>query len=577
MSFILDRLTIKDFKRIEEISLDLAPITALVGSNTSGKSSALQAAQLGISVLQAAFNGIKRSGEPNFARTVANDAVLFRPTERLLDMRHDSPATQDVGFSMRYEGTYQKSGETKWVEVTIRRGKNANISVTYDGNDGLAVLLADPDEPFSIFTPGLSGIPVREEWRTKGAMDAAVMHGDANLYLRTVLDHLFNDELDGAAKDDWIRNRSIDLLPDCGWKTFSQLLDRCFDGARIVINHNPDHDRYVSVRVSYKGAEVTLDLASTGMLQVVQILAYSCFYRPPLLLLDEPDAHLHADSQSRLFEALRGVVRETHTRILFATHSPQLIQRMIDDNSVKLIWMEDGAEVDLDKKKLPAVPILMSLGALSVGSLIFDPKRKQILLSEDEDASLARQLALTNGASKNLAVLSYNGCGNLQGARLLAVQLSEVRPDATIVIHRDRDFRTMQEVEFELALSRDFYSRQSVDRVTEIFTPLNDVEHSYAQPKHLHSTLSEHLLLTDIDDLVNREIALRRDDFINEIRVARQKVSDSIYASERKMKKNLRTQSGVPDTAPNVRDFLPVNGETPVDFRLCHGSVAQIA
>ena len=109
-------------------------------------------------------------------------------------MRHDSPATQDVGFSMRYEGTYQKAGETKWVEVTIRRGKNANMSVTYDGNDGLAVLLADPDEPFSIFTPGLSGIPVREEWRTKGAMDAAVMHGDANLYLRTALLHKSSDD-----------------------------------------------------------------------------------------------------------------------------------------------------------------------------------------------------------------------------------------------------------------------------------------------------------------------------------------------------------------------------------------------
>lgn len=101
---------------------------------------------------------------------------------------------------------------------------------------------------------------------------------------------------------------------------------------RIIVHHDPLRDRHVKVDVEAPDSWVTLDMASTGLLQVIQIIAYACFYAPPLLLLDEPDAHLHADSQSRLYEALRGVAAETRIRILFASHSPQIIQRLMYDS-----------------------------------------------------------------------------------------------------------------------------------------------------------------------------------------------------------------------------------------------------
>lgn len=216
----LDKIIISDFKRIDSLEIDLHPVTALVGGNTSGKSSALQAAQLGVSILQAALRSIRPNGVPDFAGTVANDAVLFRPTERLLDLRRGENATQKLGYSVTYRGIDIDTNANKEVMIDIRRGKNANIAITRSGDDDFAAALANSDRPFSIFTPGLSGIPIREEWRTKGAMDAAVMHGDANLYLRTVLDHLFTRDLDEMARTAWRQERDIDRLPDSGWKTF---------------------------------------------------------------------------------------------------------------------------------------------------------------------------------------------------------------------------------------------------------------------------------------------------------------------------------------------------------------------
>lgn len=571
MNIRLDKIIVKDFKRIDAIEIELKSITALVGANMSGKSSALQAAQLGVSVLQAAFSGYRTNGAPEFSGTVANDAVQFRPTEYLLDLRRGGSATQKLGYSITYCGIDLDTGDNKELQIEIRRGKNANIAINKIGDEDFAIILASSDYPFSIFTPGLSGIPIREEWRTKGAMDAAIMHGDANLYLRTVLDHLFTrGELDQAKRIAWCQDQNIDHLTDSGWKTFSVLLESCYPGARVVVNHDQKKDRYVEVKVKTVDTFVTLDMASTGMLQVIQILAYACFYAPPLILLDEPDAHLHADSQAKVYDALQLVASETKTRILFASHSPQLIQRLMYDPNASVVWLSEGAEVLVDERQLPAIPILMTLGALSAGVDVFDPTRTLILLTEDKLSDPVTVLAKANGAPDDLVVLSYNGCGNIASARLFASLIVDIRPDVQIILHRDKDFRTETEVQFELAISDSERRRQGIDRIKEIFTPFNDVEHSFAQPSHLKEVFSD-ISPDMIDAAFNEVVVYHRDKFVEEAKIARGQVKQTIYDSSRKRGKPEWHEVGMPDTAPNIADFIPDNGLVDVAFEHCYG------
>lgn len=572
MRIRLDQITVRHFKRIETLTVDLKPVTALVGGNTSGKSSALQAAQLGVSILQAAMRGLRGDGTPDFAGTVSNDAVLFRPTEHLLDLRRGDAATQKLGYSITYSGVDIDTNAAKEMTIEVRRGKNANIAITRIGDDDLAAVLADADRPFSILTPGLSGIPMREEWRTKGAMDAAVMHGDANLYLRTVLDHLFTHDLDEMARTSWTHTRDIGMLPASGWKTFSTLLDRCYPGARVIVNHDHRRDRYVKVDIEATDSRITLDMASTGMLQVIQIIAYACFYAPPLLLLDEPDAHLHADSQSRLYEALRGVAAETHTRILFASHSPQLIQRLMYDADAAVVWMSEGAQVPVDEAQRPAIPILMTLGALSAGADAFDPARPVILMTEDKRPKPVTALALANGAPHNLAVISYNGCGNLPAARLLASMITDMRPDARVILHRDRDFRTQPEMDFEIAIAAAERQRNGVNRVTEVFTPLNDVEHSFAQAGHLKAKFPQ-LAPELIDAAIFDVIVFRRDQLVAAAHTARGQIRTTTYESQRKRGKPEWAQCGMPVDPPANAEFVPPNGLVPVAFEHSHGKM----
>jgi hypothetical protein len=378
------------------------------------------------------------------------------------------------------------------------------------------------------------------------------------------------------AKTAWRRDRMISALPTGGWKTFCELLERCYPGTRVIVNHNPHEDRYVKVEVETSDSRVTLDMASTGMLQVIQIIAYACFYAPPLILLDEPDAHLHADSQSRLYEALRSVAAETQTRILFASHSPQLIQRLMYDPHAMVIWMSDGAKVDVDNTQRPAIPILMTLGALSAGAEAFDPARPVILMTEDKLTRPISVLAKANGAPENLAVISYNGCGNLPAARLLANMIADMRPDAQIILHRDRDFRTDEEMAFEIATAASERLRNGINRVAEIFTLWNDVEHSFAQPEHLKAVFN-HLAPDLIDAAVTDVIALKRDDLTNATRVARGQIVSSLYDVPRKRGKPEWAASGMPNQAPPINTFLPANGLAPVPFQYSHGKMLMSA
>lgn len=567
----VQKITIEDFKRIQKLEINLASITALVGGNTSGKSSALQAAQLFVSLLQASFNGFKRNGVPEFAGSLAMEDVTYRPTESLLDLRFGGNATQNSGFMIGIDCTDLGDGSSSEASLKVTRGKNANLALTRSGSDDLAAIIGNADNPFCVFSPGLSGIPRREEWKTRGALDATVMHGDANLYLRTVLDHLLRKDLEDDEIDVWWNEADWELLPaESDWRLFCELLDACYPGAKVFVDHDQRRDRYVHVEVEYKNETYPLDMASTGMLQVMQILAYACLYRPPLLLLDEPDAHLHADSQSRLYEALRGLTERTETRIVFATHSPQIIQLLTYDSAANVIWLDNGASVPLSTERRPALPMLMELGALSVGAEAFDTRIKSILLTEDTNSHAVQVFAAANGFKK-FACLSYNGAPNLSGARQLARLLVDLRPDVRVIIHRDRDFRTSGEMAFEAGTFKQWCSVERIERVMEIFTPLNDIEHSFADPEHLKLVLKDKISSDKIDEVFQDVLQIARDEMTGRLRIARRAIDDSLYGSERQKAKPLWKEVGLPMKAPKHSEFLPASGKDSLQLEHCYG------
>lgn len=553
----LNRIRVKNFKRITDVNIRLNPITALVGCNASGKSSILQAAQFGVAVLQEAISINDKTKNVKFRQTVSYNDILFRPTGNFLDLRHGSPPTQKSGYSICYNIKCDKKKSAD-IDIDIRRGKNANIVVKSKSSKEICALLADQNNPASILTPGISGIPMREEWRTRAVVDAAAMHGDANLYLRNVICHL---------------NERENKEP---WEKFQDSFRKCFRNANIRVEHSGNKDRYVEVKIDYNGKEFTLDMAALGMLQVIQILAYAFFYEPPLLLLDEPDSHLHADGQILLCKALRDIVAETNTRIVLATHSPQLIQDLMDDNVSKVVWIDDGKVVS-HRSSLPDYSLLMRLGALSLGDKLFDPTANVILLTEDALVDKVTALAIANGAPKNLVVHSYHSCGKIDAAREFARMLVKISPKRKVIIHRDRDFRTEEEVNFELTLSKQNLPRN----VVEIFTPYNDVEHSFAKCEHLFEAL-EKKFPSKINENVIKDAQLEgsrkcQNEIVRLANKARDVIKVQVYDCLRKTEKDEWQKCKMPNKPPAISKFLSKDSRQIIPFGSYHGKTAMCA
>ena len=171
---------------------------------------------------------------------------------------------------------YLVSGEVLSIEV--RKGRNRNIVVAID-NVSVAQRLSSLEEPFSIFSPGLAGIAKREEYVSDGVLLRTLARGDANLVLRNILLRLWGTE---------------------GWQSFMTDLLDVFPAVDLTVTFEPTTDEVIAVSVKLRRGSIPLEISGTGLLQAIQILAYIHRFAPRLIVLDEPDSHLHPE-QSEAF------------------------------------------------------------------------------------------------------------------------------------------------------------------------------------------------------------------------------------------------------------------------------------
>ena len=104
-----------------------------------------------------------------------------------------------------------------------------------------------------------------------------------------------------------------------------------FPEFEIWISFRPRRDVFIDVFISTTGPtgrRCPVELVGTGVLQALQIFSYVTLFAPSILLLDEPDAHLHPDNQALLANALQRITSETSTHVLVSTHSRHMVDAL---------------------------------------------------------------------------------------------------------------------------------------------------------------------------------------------------------------------------------------------------------
>jgi ABC-type histidine transport system ATPase subunit len=148
-----------------------------------------------------------------------------------------------------------------------------------------------------------------------------------------------------------------------GWEQLLQVLEEVFKTGLSVHPFNDLYHTTINV-AAWEGQlankqfrkkpgipEKDLMVEGSGFLQWLSVYALALNKELDVLLLDEPDAHLHPTLQGHLIHKLNQLARENHKQVLLATHSTTILSetkveqifRMEDRDYLK----DEGGRVSL--------------------------------------------------------------------------------------------------------------------------------------------------------------------------------------------------------------------------------------
>jgi energy-coupling factor transporter ATP-binding protein EcfA2 len=450
----IESVVIRRFKRLEEIELSLGDVTLLIGANNAGKSSILQAIHFAVSIAQTARlvgEGVSWRND-SFELSFNPSQLLYSPVADVLSLATGGTLQEPRPSQIEIE---LKDDTGARCTVGLRRGRNRNIAVAIVGRQ-IGEQLMDLTRPFTVYAPGLAGVPKDERYLSPGVVRRVVARGDANLTLRNVLRML---RANAAA-----------------WDAFIQDMRSIFEGIAIDIEFDEDTDEVIEVFFQFPGGpRLPVDAAGTSVLQASQILAYISLFKPQVLILDEPDSHLHPDNQRALCDLVFRLASERQFQAIISTHSRHVFDSM--KNRCSVVWLSKGKRVD--ESDLNATAVLMDLGALDSVDYFADGQTRCVVATEDSEKEPLRALLWSNGfVEMDTEVASYAGCSKVDAALVLGTFLRRKAPHVRLVVHRDRDY--MSE-----ANATGFEARLQQTDVHPFLTDLSDIEGSFLNAEHL--------------------------------------------------------------------------------------------
>lgn len=424
---MIDEISVLRFKAIEKLTLPLERINLLIGANNSGKSSVLQAIQFAISAAQTMkhLNAEWRKGEMRLS--FGSDQLVYSPLREIASLRHNRLFAEsylgfEVSFTKKNNSASNAAIPTQTTTISVDKGRGQNIACRMTGPE-LGKLFTPLSQPFSVFVPGLAGIPISEELKSEVLVRRAAARGDSNSVFRNIL---------------WLLHQN---QPQ--WTKFMADFRKVFPDLAISVSFKIDRDEYINCVLFKSYMSLPIDAAGTGVLQAIQILAYVHLYRPKLLILDEPDAHLHPNNQRRLIRLICNLAAESNFQVILSSHSRHMLDEL-DDTSRKH-WIRNGARVD--DTEYDGIAALFDLGALDRGDQLRAGKVKGIIFTEDEDTLPLRQLLKASDLNlEEIEIWPYKGCSNVDTALALTRFILKHAAKVHVLVHRDRDYHTDEEI-----------------------------------------------------------------------------------------------------------------------------------
>ncbi|WP_108262872.1 ATP-dependent nuclease [Mangrovicoccus ximenensis] len=448
----LTEVSVREFKAAKNVDIPLGNVTILVGPNGCGKSSVLQA-------IHWASRSASYVLPKNQKEMISFERLDYIPSSEPLKTLHNGELKAG-SKSKAVEVTFKHSSDSdEQVQATVRiRAARNKGGITAYLEGGSAVTPYKQRYQFiTAYIPGLAGLSEKETILAQPTLRRQASSGDAGGALRNILYNLSTDS-------------SGDTAPGEGkarLEALNALIQKVHPTSSVDVSFDEREDFHISASIidGQSGSVRPLETAATGILQVVQIFAYLVLFEPKLMLIDEPDAHLHPDKQERLIEALELASQERGTQIILTTHSPNIVRAA--SLVSKLVWMRDGVvQTDDDE----AICRLLGWGGLDKSVLFF--------VEDENDKPLRAVLRQWPSISAQVSVCRCFGIDNLPRDKFLEGLLVDGELKVKAAIHRDGDFMTEDE-------ARKWRDSFSTEGVYPWVTAGSDLEGYFCSAKYL--------------------------------------------------------------------------------------------
>ena len=319
---MLTNLVIRNFKRFDQVEIELGAPVLFIGPNNSGKTSAMQALALwneGLKRWNARRAGSARSEKRPGVTVNRRDLVAVpTPAAKLLwrDLhtrnvrRVDGrPRTDNVRIEILVEGV---NGDRAWscgLEFDYANEESFYCRPLRVGKGRTPERMPVPPEAGRVevaLLPPMSGLAATETRLDQGSVNVRVGEGRTAEVLRNLC------------------FRICDERPE-QWSRLVEQIEGLF-GARL------EEPRYIDERgeitMSYRENGASLDLSSSGrgLQQTLLILSYMYAADPgAVLLLDEPDAHLEILRQRQIYRHIKEAAQSSRSQVIAASHSEVLL------------------------------------------------------------------------------------------------------------------------------------------------------------------------------------------------------------------------------------------------------------
>ena len=330
-SEVLTNLRVKNFKRLDDVEVELGKTVVFVGPNNSGKTTALQALALWeiglrkwIEKRSAKDMPEKRPGvtinrRDLIAVPVPAANLLWRDLHvRAIQRTNGGQETRNIRIDILVSGVTNDSSWECGFEFDYANEESFYCRPLRKNEDKQPERLPVPEVAAPVrvaFLPAMSGMAATEDRLQDGAVNVRIGEGRTAEVLRNLCFQIYS--LDDQAS----------------WQALVAQIRSLFG---VTLNPPEFIKERGQITMSYQDRGTELDLVSSGrgLQQTLLLLAHLYTHPGTVLLLDEPDAHLEILRQRQIYQILTQTAELQACQVIAASHSEVLLNEAADRDIV---------------------------------------------------------------------------------------------------------------------------------------------------------------------------------------------------------------------------------------------------